>query len=234
MKTLVFYALAISFCGGLLACKSNTQQTDIPFRLPKVPLQYSASATDLGLNSVDTIYRADSLAQRMLVSVSLIDKPAAKIWKIDTMHFVYKNRLADWEHQKRGFYWLFQDLSVSSNYARNRDGVETEVYDRYKEYFMFKPVYQPAKGDKYPTIDYKLMDEYWVKLNADVVAISNPSDGDLFVLAHPILKRIRQQDLYRMVNVTDSVPLPYYSDKVDSTRLVCLRIAVFQLNTPQH
>ncbi|MBE9585133.1 hypothetical protein IM792_11790 [Mucilaginibacter sp. JRF] len=230
--TKYFLIISLLLSGLLAACNSKDTYTVAPFKLPKVPLIFKLSKGYIKPDMQDTIYRLDSLGQRIHISIRMLDKKAAKLWRVDTLHFRFKNMLNMWDFQKRGYYWLFQDLTLSSSRKYDNDGMEQEVYERVNEYFMFNPVRQPERGQTYPGIDYTIMDEYWAALGADAVGISNPTDGDLFVLAHPIKQKVRGADQYQKINYTDSVPVPFYTDKVDSTKMICLRVSIMPLNEP--
>ena len=226
--TMCLHAIIAMLCFG--SCVQNKRLEASPFALPRIPISYNLDQKYLKIDLEDTLYRVDSLGQKVHISIKMLDRKAAKLWRIDTMHFKFKNLLSSWDFQKRGYYWTFQDLTSSTNYNSNASGKLYEVYNHLNENFLFHPVRQPEKGQTYPGIDYKVMDEYWCSLQSDAVGISNPTDGDVFVIAHPILKKKRVQDYYSKTLQGDSIAIPSYSDRVDSSKLICLRISLLQLN----
>ncbi|MCC8409181.1 hypothetical protein LJ707_09575 [Mucilaginibacter sp. UR6-1] len=231
-KAKSFLIISILALLVLVGCTPKDSYTPVPFKLPKVPLVFNPGSEYIKPDMEDTIYRADSLGQRMHITIRMLDKKAAKLWRLDTIHFRYKNILSGWDFQKRGYYWLFQDLTVSSNSKYDKEGRKEEIHEKYNEYFMFHPVRQPERGQTYPGMDYTIMDEYWGALGADAVGISNPTDGDLFVLAHPIKYKVRGPDQYEKIYPKDSVAVPFYTDKVDSAKMICIRISIMPLNEP--
>lgn len=217
-------------CFLLQACRQSNSYEPTPYKLPRVPLVYHLGSGYLRPDSVDTLYRLDSLAQRIYISVRMLDKKAYKLWRVDTMKFDWKNSRSMWDTQKRGYYWTFQDLTASSETIRDKDGDKEWIHDHRNEYFVFHPVRQPEKGQTYPGIDYEAMDEYWFALKSDAAGIASPTDGELFVMAYPIKLKVRGRDVYYPTLEGDSVAVPLYSDHVDSSRMICLRISVMQLN----
>lgn len=214
----------------LSACRQNKPAEPEPFRMPKVPVVFVVGDSYLRPDSVDTVMRLDSLAQRMCVYIHTLSQIDYKLWRVDTMQFRHKLNYTDWPTQKHGYYWLIQGLSASSHTKRDKDGLELEIYSRLDEHFLFHPVRQPEKSYDYPFIDYKVMDEYWSSIRADAVGVANPSDGDLFIMAYPIRKHLRGPDQYQKISYTDSIAVPFYQDKVDSSRMICLRVSVMALN----
>ncbi len=226
---IIAYAAILSIL-WLASCYQHKAAEEKPFKLPKLPVVYKIGDEYLQPDSTDTSMRLDSLAQRIYVNIHTLNEKEYKLWRVDTMQFRNQFGYADWPNQKHGYYWLFQGPSTSSHTKRDKNGRELEIYSRLDEHFVFHPVRQPEDGNDFPYIDYKAMDEYWSSIRADAVGIANPADNDLFVMAHPIRKHLRGPDQHYPTLGKDSIAVPFYEDKIDSTRMICIRISVMALN----
>lgn len=224
----VIVIITIAFV--LSSCRDNNKYTPVPFSLPKVALHYQLPAGYLDPNKQETLIRSDSMGPRTFVSIQMLNKPEADMWRIDTMTFRPKNSLSMWDTQKRGYYWLFQGISFTTSYPKNVKGKDTSVCEQITTHFVFNRVVRPPHDREYPVVDYKGNNEYWSSVYADVIGIANPIDNDLFVMAYPIRKQVRQHDIYTKDIEKDSVAIPYRADQVDSSKMICLRISLLQLD----
>lgn len=215
---------------SLLSCGQRNNPYQEAFKLPDVPLIFSLNDNYLRPDSTDVVTRLDSLGPRLSVKIRTLSKADYDSLRIDTMHFKDKNHYSNWDGQKRGYYWLIQGLTFSPGTKRDKDGRETEMYDRIDENFMLQPVRQPAKGEEYPNVNYDVMDEYWSSLRADAVGVTCAANNELLIMAHPIRKKLRGPDYYyKLLSSKDSVAVPAYHDKVDSGKLICLRVQLTEL-----
>ncbi|MCD8739153.1 hypothetical protein LT679_00950 [Mucilaginibacter roseus] len=215
---------------SLLSCVQRNDPDEDTFKLPDVPLIFALDSNYLNPDSTDVVTRLDSAGPRLSIKIHTLTKADYDSLHVDTMRFKHKNYYSDWDGQKRGYYWLIQGLTFSPATNRDKDGRETEVYDRIDENFMLQPVKQPAKGEQYPTVNYDVMDEYWSSLRADAVGVTSVKENELIVMAHPIRKKLRGPDYhYKLLSSKDSVAVPAYYDKVDSGKLICLQVQIKEL-----
>jgi hypothetical protein len=215
---------------SLFSCGQHDVSDEEVFKLPHVPLIFALDSNYLRPDSVDVVTRLDSAGPQLSVKMHTLTKADYDSLHVDTMRFKHKNYYSDWDGQKSGYYWLIQGLTFSPGTKRDKDGRETEVYDRIDENFMLQPVKQPAKGEQYPAVNYDVMDVYWSSLRADAVGVISVKPNELIVMAHPIRKKLRGPDYhYKLLSSKDSVAVPAYYDKVDSGKLICLQVQIKEL-----